>query len=232
MRKCRSEFGRKIFSISRAIITTVFAHGAFGFLLAFPIRELLLRFSGIRRGVWSFALPVAIILAVSGCFEIIESIVAEIVAPGKGVQWLGGQGDEWDAQNDMVSALVGSLLMVGVVALLQRTEARPRFHSPAGRDARASGSESTGVGWGEEDAERNTFAHSNARDREAFSAHCGCLLCCVLDCTGDPSARSQRLVARKSPRRYIAKGSNGGTARGSTENLTYTGLTACVASAI
>jgi putative membrane protein len=72
-----------------------FAHGAFGFLLAFPIRELLLRFSGIRRGVWSFASPVAIILAVSGCFEIIESIVAEIVAPGKGVQWLGGQGDEW-----------------------------------------------------------------------------------------------------------------------------------------
>src|SRR6266487_6050495 len=48
----------------------------------------------------------------------------------------------------------------------------------------------------------------------------------------DPSARSQRLVARKSPRRYIAKGSNGGTARGSTENLTYTGLTAGVASAI
>ena len=81
---------------------------------------------------------------------------------------LGGQGDEWDAQNDMVSALVGSLLMVGVVALLQRTEARPRFHSVpvslAGRDARASGSEGTGVGWGEEDAERNTFAHSNARD--------------------------------------------------------------------
>jgi len=111
---------------------------------------------------------VAIILAVSGCFEIIESIVAEIVAPGKGVRWLGGQGDEWDAQNDMVSALVGSLLMVGVVALLQRTEARPRFHSvpvsTAGRDARASGSEGTGVGWGEEDAERNTFAHSNARD--------------------------------------------------------------------
>ena len=69
-----------------------FAHGAFGFLLAFPIRELLLRFSGIRRGIWSLALPVAIILAVSGCFEIVESVVAQIVAPGKGVDWLGGQG--------------------------------------------------------------------------------------------------------------------------------------------
>jgi putative membrane protein len=136
-----------------------FAHGAFGFLLAFPIRELLLRFSGIRRGVWSLALPVAIILAISGCFEIIESIVAEIVAPGRGVAWLGGQGDEWDAQNDMVSALAGSLLMMGVAALLQRTEARPRFHSvpvsPAGRDARASGSEGTGVGWGEAGAKRS-----------------------------------------------------------------------------
>ncbi len=97
-----------------------FAHGAFGFLLAFPIRELLLRFSGVRRGIWSLALPVAIILAVSGCFEIIESIVAEIVAPGKGVDWLGGQGDEWDAQNDMVAALVGSLLMMVVVGVAQR----------------------------------------------------------------------------------------------------------------
>src|SRR5207248_7089107 len=118
--KCRSEFGRKIFSISRAIITTVFAHGAFGFLLAFSIRELLLRFSGIRRGVWSLALPVVIILAVSGCFEIIESVVAEIVAPGKGVDWLGGQGDEWDAQNDMIAALVGALLMMSAVAVVER----------------------------------------------------------------------------------------------------------------
>src|SRR5438045_7994961 len=119
MRKCRSEFGRKIFSISRPSITTVFAHGAFGFLLAFPIRELLLRFSGIPRGVWSLALPVAIILAVSGCFEIIESVVAEIVAPGKGVDWLGGQGDEWDAQNDMIAALVGALLVMGAVAVVE-----------------------------------------------------------------------------------------------------------------
>ena len=97
-----------------------FAHGAFGFLLAFSIRELLLRFSGIRRGVWSLALPVVIILAVSGCFEIIESVVAEIVAPGKGVDWLGGQGDEWDAQNDMIAALVGALLMMSAVAVVER----------------------------------------------------------------------------------------------------------------
>jgi putative membrane protein len=98
-----------------------FAHGGFGFLLAFPIRELLLRFSRINR-TWSFWLSPAIILGVSGLFEIIESIVAEIVAPGKGVAWLGGQGDEWDAQNDMLSAFVGSLLMMGIVALGERAK--------------------------------------------------------------------------------------------------------------
>jgi putative membrane protein len=97
-----------------------FAHSAFGFLLAYPIRELLLRFSGTSRA-WSLWLAPAVILAVSGLFEIIESIVAEIVAPGQGVNWLGGQGDEWDAQNDMLSAMVGSFLMMGLVAMRERT---------------------------------------------------------------------------------------------------------------
>lgn len=96
-----------------------FTHGAFGFLLAFPLRELLLRFSGINRR-WGFWMAPAIILAVSGVFEIIESIVAEIVAPGKGVAWLGGQGDEWDAQKDMLAATIGALMMMGLVAMAER----------------------------------------------------------------------------------------------------------------
>src|SRR5207249_10714219 len=107
-----------------------FGHGAFGFLLAFPIRELLLRFSRAKR-TWCFWLSPAIILGVSGLFEIIESMVAEIVAPGKGVAWLGGQGDEWDAQNDMLSAFAGSLLMMGVVAVVERKgSAMTRTNSP------------------------------------------------------------------------------------------------------
>jgi putative membrane protein len=96
-----------------------FGHAAFGFLLVFPVRELLLRFSGIKRG-WSYCLAIGVIVAVSGVFEIIESITAEMVAPGQGVNWLAGQGDEWDAQNDMLSAAVGSVLMMGVVVVRQR----------------------------------------------------------------------------------------------------------------
>ena len=95
-----------------------FAHGAFGFLLAFPVRELLRRFSGINRR-WSFWVAPAVILAVSGVFEIIESIVAELVAPGKGVEWLGGQGDEWDAQRDMLAAVIGAGMMMALVAMIE-----------------------------------------------------------------------------------------------------------------
>jgi putative membrane protein len=97
------------------------AHFGFGFFLAFLVRELLARFSGIRRG-WSFWIAAGVILAVSGFFEILESLVAEIVAPGQGVNWLGGQGDEWDAQNDMLSAMLGALAMMAFVAMGTRKE--------------------------------------------------------------------------------------------------------------
>src|SRR5438067_3375750 len=81
------------------------AHFGFGFFLAFPVRELLLRFGGIRRG-WSFWLPPAIILAISGFFDILERIVADIIEPGKGAEWLGGQGDEWVGEDDILSDLL------------------------------------------------------------------------------------------------------------------------------
>src|SRR5207248_4916242 len=113
-------WAKHFFGFSRNHFDRV-AHFGFGFFLVFPARELLRRFSGISRG-WSFWIAAGIILAVSGFFEILESIVAEIVAPGMGVNWLGGQGDEWDAQNDMLSAMVGALIMMGIVAMITRKE--------------------------------------------------------------------------------------------------------------
>lgn len=94
-------------------------HFAFGLLLAFPVRELLLRYSGITRRS-SYWLATCLILAVSGIFEIIESMVAETVAPGAGVAWLGGQGDPWDAQNDMLMALAGALFLMALAAVWDR----------------------------------------------------------------------------------------------------------------
>lgn len=103
------------------------AHFGFGFFLAYPVRELLRRFSGISRG-WSFWIAAGIILAVSGFLEILEGIVAEIVAPGQGVNWLGGQADEWDAQNDMLAAMLGALFMMVIVAIATRKKEHPPSH--------------------------------------------------------------------------------------------------------
>jgi uncharacterized membrane protein YjdF len=116
-------WAKTFFGFSRNHFDRV-AHFGFGFFLAFPIRELLLKFSGIRRA-WSFWIPVAVILAVSVFFEILESIVAEAIAPGQGVKWLGGQGDQWDAQNDMLSASLGALWMMMIVPLFKTL--RPRL---------------------------------------------------------------------------------------------------------
>lgn len=93
------------------------AHFAYGVLLVYPIRELLMRQTGVRGG-WSYALPVCVVLAQSGFFEVLEAIVAMIVSPELGSIYLGTQGDEWDAQHDMAAALAGSATTMGVVRTL------------------------------------------------------------------------------------------------------------------
>lgn len=90
-------------------------HFAYGLLLAYPLRELLVRLAGLRGG-WSYFLPVTGVLAQSGFFEVVEAIVAMIVSPELGSMYLGTQGDEWDAQKDMAAAFAGATLTMAVTA--------------------------------------------------------------------------------------------------------------------
>ncbi len=90
-------------------------HFAYGLLLAYPLRELLVRLAGLRGG-WSYFLPVSGVLAQSGFFEVVEAIVAMIVSPELGSMYLGTQGDEWDAQKDMAAAFAGATLTMAVTA--------------------------------------------------------------------------------------------------------------------
>ena len=92
-------------------------HFAFGALLVYPVREILVRKAGVR-GWWSYYLPCSAILAQSGFFELIEAAVAMIVSPELGNLYLGTQGDEWDAQKDMMAALTGALLTQSTAALI------------------------------------------------------------------------------------------------------------------
>jgi len=91
-------------------------HFAFGLLLAHPIREVFVRTSHVR-GYWTYIIPVVILLAFSGFFEIIESWVAQIVSPELGDAYLGTQGDIWDSQKDMTAAFSGSILAMAFAAL-------------------------------------------------------------------------------------------------------------------
>ena len=90
-------------------------HFAYGLLLVYPLREVLMRLAG-ARGMWVSYLAISGILAQSGFFEVIEAIVAMIVSPELGSLYLGTQGDEWDAQKDMAAAFAGAALTMMVTA--------------------------------------------------------------------------------------------------------------------
>jgi putative membrane protein len=83
-------------------------HFAQGFVPALIAREILLRRSPLRRGGWLFFLVVCICLAISAAYELLEWQVA--IASGSAANaFLGTQGDPWDTQEDMATALVGAV---------------------------------------------------------------------------------------------------------------------------
>ena len=84
-------------------------HLAQGFVPAILAREVLLRRSVLSRGGWLFFLVTSVCLAVSAFYELIEWWSA--LAMGEAAKdFLGTQGDPWDTQADMFSALVGAVV--------------------------------------------------------------------------------------------------------------------------
>ena len=75
------------------------------------IRELLLSFTPLKKGTWLSVISVSMVLAVAALYEIIEWLSTKI---SKGNQtskdFLGMQGDQWDAQWDMSLAFIGAIL--------------------------------------------------------------------------------------------------------------------------
>lgn len=92
-------------------------HFGYGLLLAYPVREILVRIARLR-GFWGYFFPVDLALSFSALYEIIEWKAAAIVAPELGLAFLGTQGDIWDAQKDMALAGVGAVIAMFVVYLI------------------------------------------------------------------------------------------------------------------
>jgi putative membrane protein len=84
-------------------------HLAQGFIPAIVAREILLRRTPLRRGGWLRFIVCCVCLAISACYELIEWWAALIGGDGA-TEFLGTQGDVWDAQWDMLMALIGSIV--------------------------------------------------------------------------------------------------------------------------
>jgi putative membrane protein len=97
-------------------------HFCFGLLLAYPMREILLRAASVRIS-WSYFITINVVLGFSGFYEVLEGIVAEIVSPELGMAYLGTQGDIWDAQKDSFLAFAGSILAMFLTWLQLRGSA-------------------------------------------------------------------------------------------------------------
>ena len=94
-------------------------HFLYGLLLAYPVRELMFRVADVR-GFWGYFFPVALTMASSALYELIEWVAAVLFGGDLGVAFLGTQGDVWDGQKDMALATLGALLAMIVTALLNR----------------------------------------------------------------------------------------------------------------
>jgi putative membrane protein len=103
-----------------------FVHLAFGLLLTYPLRELVLRVVHVHR-VWRYVIPVLAVLALSSAYEILESWAARIANPEVGIAFVGAQGDIWDGQKDMALALGGALLAMLLCARRRRRSGREPY---------------------------------------------------------------------------------------------------------
>ena len=84
-------------------------HFVQGFVPAILTREILLRTSPLHPGKWLFFLVTCVCLAFSAFYELIEWWSMYLV-PGGSAEFLGAQGDVWDAQWDMFTALIGAIV--------------------------------------------------------------------------------------------------------------------------
>jgi putative membrane protein len=100
-------WARDTFALARNPYDRV-GHLALGVFPCFLVREVLLRRTPLRRGGWLVFLILSVILAIGAFWELLEWWTALLAAPDVGTAFLGAQGDVWDAQWDMLLALVGA----------------------------------------------------------------------------------------------------------------------------
>ena len=99
-------------------------HFSVGFY-AYPLAELVTRKRWCGP-VLASLLGVFFIMSVAAGYEIVEWWFAAVVGGGAGIEFLGVQGDVWDAQKDMLADTIGALLVI-LLFWLVRPDRRQGF---------------------------------------------------------------------------------------------------------
>ena len=89
---------------------------------AFPLAELYWRKGWARSVAASAFFAVMTTVAMAGVWEIVEWLYAAIDGGEAGAAFLGSQGDEWDAQKDILCDTLGALCSAALFIVLNRKE--------------------------------------------------------------------------------------------------------------
>jgi len=107
-------------------------HFSYGLLCAYPMQEFFMRNFHITSR-WRYYLPIESTLALSAFYELLEAMMANILTPERGEEFVGMQGDIWDSQKDMLMASLGAvvaMIVVGVVRHRQAARVRAQAEEP------------------------------------------------------------------------------------------------------
>ena len=104
-------------------------HLSYGLLMAYPIREVLVRLTPLR-GFWLMFMALNIILSTSAIYELVEWIGGAYLGDDTSRAFIGAQNDPWDSQKDMAMAVAGAFVSECVVLLCQQKRAAPQAEQP------------------------------------------------------------------------------------------------------
>lgn len=117
------EFFRDAWQLKRNPYDRI-VHFSFGFLLAYPAIDLLYNKYKVPQK-WVGTITNMGILCLATIFELIEWGVAEFTTKETGETYVATQGDVWDAQKDIILALIGSMIVTGTIKYFAKTKEEP-----------------------------------------------------------------------------------------------------------
>ena len=112
------EFFKSSFQLSRNPYDRI-VHFSFGFLLVYPLCDYLSYHYQLTKK-HLFLLANMIILSLATIFELIEWGVATFTNSATGETYVATQGDVWDAQKDIILAVIGAVLFLGMQSIYRK----------------------------------------------------------------------------------------------------------------